>query len=57
MALQNGSSKPLGLEREISAILKGILDAIREVRYGSVKIHIQDGRVVQIDKIIKSRIR
>ena len=37
--------------------LFNIYDAIREIRYGSVQIHIQDGKIVQIDKLNKVRIR
>ncbi|MBN2121384.1 MAG: YezD family protein [Candidatus Omnitrophica bacterium] len=31
--------------------------AIQEISYGSVQIHIQDGKVVQVDKISKLRMR
>jgi hypothetical protein len=33
-----------------------ILRAIREIRYGSVQIVIQDSKVVQIDKVEKLRL-
>ena len=36
-------------------VLPDILRAIREISYGSVQIHIQDGKIVQIDKIKKLR--
>jgi hypothetical protein len=35
--------------------LRAILDAIREIRYGSVEIVIQDSRVVQIERREKTR--
>jgi hypothetical protein len=38
-------------------VLSDIYKAIHEIAYGSVQIHIQDGRVVQIDKINKVRMR
>ena len=44
-------------ERIFTAVLSDISEAIGEIRYGSVQIHIQDGKVVQIDKVSKSRIR
>ena len=37
--------------------LAKIYNAIREIRYGSVQIHIQDGKIVQIDKVNKVRMR
>jgi hypothetical protein len=37
-------------------ILRIILRAIREIRYGSVQIVIQDSKVVQIDKVEKLRL-
>ena len=39
------------------AVLAGICDALREIRYGSVQIHIQDGKIIQIDKVNKIRMR
>lgn len=38
-------------------VLHRIARAIAGVRYGSVQIIIQDGRVVQIDKVEKFRLR
>ena len=40
---------PAGVERRI-------LDAVAGIRYGSVVVAIQDGRVVQIDSTEKQRI-
>ena len=37
--------------------LSDIYNAIQEIKYGSVQIHIQDGRVIQVDKIDKIRMR
>lgn len=39
------------------AVLLDICKAIREIRHGSVQIHIQDNKVIQIDKIDKIRMR
>jgi len=60
MARRNQTSELHGPEKkesEINAILSDICEAIREIRFGSVQIHIQDGKVVQIDKVSKSRIQ
>ena len=37
-------------------VLELILQAIREIRYGSVQIVIQDSKVVQIEKLEKRRL-
>ncbi len=34
-----------------------VRDALREIRYGTVTLVIQDGRVIQIDKNEKIRLR
>jgi len=34
-----------------------IQSAVESIRYGTVQIHIQDGRIVQIDKVDKIRLR
>jgi hypothetical protein len=36
--------------------LRLILQAIREIRYGSVQVVIQDSKVVQIEKVEKIRL-
>lgn len=40
-----------------SAELQKLLDMIRAVKYGSITVIIQDGRVIQIDKNEKLRLR
>ncbi|MBD3264620.1 MAG: DUF2292 domain-containing protein [Candidatus Omnitrophica bacterium] len=40
-----------------SKALIDIYKAIREIAYGSVQVHIQDGKIIQIDKINKVRMR
>jgi len=37
--------------------LINIYKAICEIRYGSIQIHIQDGKIIQIDKLNKVRMR
>jgi len=38
-------------------VLKDIYKALQEIRYGSVQIYIQDGKIIQVDKVNKVRIR
>lgn len=37
-------------------VLEIVLHALRQVRYGYVQIIVQDGRVVQVDRLEKSRL-
>jgi hypothetical protein len=43
-------------EAEETHVVRMILRAIREIRYGSVQIVIQDSKVVQIEKVEKIRL-
>jgi len=38
------------------AVLDAILEALRGVRYGQVTVTVQDGRVVQIDRLERRRL-
>ena len=38
-------------------LMSSIFSAISDIRHGSIKIYIQDGKVIQIDKLNKLRIR
>ena len=44
------------LQPEEAQVIRLILRAMREIRYGSVQIVIQDSKVVQIDKMEKLRL-
>jgi hypothetical protein len=44
------------LQPEEAEVIGLILRAIREIRYGSVQIVIQDSKVVQIEKLEKLRL-
>jgi hypothetical protein len=44
------------LQPDEAQVVELILRAIREIRYGSVQIVIQDSKVVQIDKLEKLRL-
>ena len=46
----------LSARRMPAAVERRILDAVAAIRYGSVVVAIQDGRVVQIDSTEKQRI-
>jgi hypothetical protein len=50
------STAPERPDPEEQQVLQLILRAIREIRYGSVQIVIQDSKVVQIDKVEKLRL-
>ena len=55
--LKNGEMKDNDNVRGVDSVLDDVLLAIKEIRYGSVQVHIQDGKVVQIDKVNKMRIK
>ena len=59
MKLPEDSVKESNLLRnnDDQSVIADIYHAIGEIRYGSVQIHIQDGKIVQIDKINKLRLR
>jgi hypothetical protein len=44
------------LQPDEAQVVELILRAIREIRFGSVQIVIQDSKVVQIDKLEKLRL-
>ena len=52
--LQNGKAPQTASSVEIP--LQRIQDAVASIRFGTVQIIIQDGRVVQIDKTEKIRL-
>lgn len=55
---QKGKAEPVYSKELLSpADLQKLLDIVKTVRYGSVTILIQDGQVVQIDKIEKMRLK
>lgn len=45
----------LTLTPEEEQVVRALLAALRRIRYGSVQIAVQDGRVVQIDTLEKQR--
>ena len=53
-ATRDHGAAPSKLE---AAALREVLQALRRIRHGQVQIHIQDGRVVQIDHTEKLRLR
>jgi hypothetical protein len=44
------------LQADEAQLIRLILRALREIRYGSVQIVIQDSKVVQIDKVERIRL-
>lgn len=57
LALKNNSVKAAEKTCSDDSVLADVLGAIKEIRYGSIQVHIQDGKIVQIDKVSKVRIR
>ncbi|MBZ4655337.1 MAG: putative small protein [Peptococcaceae bacterium] len=51
-----GDVEKVTKEQHDAQVWKRVLEAVKSVRYGSVTIIIQDGRVVQIDKCEKIRL-
>jgi len=47
---------PAVVTAEEQAVLHEVLKALRQVRYGSITIIVQDRRVVQIDRTEKTRL-
>ncbi len=44
------------LDRERSIWLEPLLDAVRQLRFGSVELTVHDGRIVQIERKEKLRL-
>ena len=44
------------IESEETQVMRLILRALREIRYGSIQIVIQDSKVVQVEKLEKIRL-
>ena len=38
-------------------VFEKLLNVIKSIHHGTVQIHIQDGKIIQIDKIDKIRLR
>lgn len=53
MAGPNGKTETTLSEQQ----LKRIQEAVREIRYGTVTLVIQDGRLIQIDRSEKIRLK
>ncbi len=45
------------LSDEETRVVRAVLAALRRIRFGSVQVVVQDGRVVQIETTEKSRLR
>lgn len=46
----------LAWTREEEAVVREVLKALREIRYGYVQVHMQDARVMHIEKVEKVRV-
>ena len=54
----NGKRREKRLEKkELHDNKEILLDAVKDIQYGSVTVHIQDGRIVYIEKTEKIKVR
>ena len=44
-------------KKELHANKDVLIDAVRDIRYGSVTVHIQDGKIVYIEKTEKIKVQ
>jgi hypothetical protein len=54
MVVKSGDSKPHVFPAEVQ---KKIIEAIESLKYGTVSIIVQDGHVIQIEKLEKERLK
>ena len=47
---------PFSANPEEDRVVRAVLQALRRIRHGSVQVLVQDGRVVQIDTVEKTRL-
>ncbi len=52
----NQADTPLAADPDEDKVVRAVLEAIRRIRHGSVQVLVQDGRVVQIDTVEKTRL-
>lgn len=52
---ETAATSALALTPDEERIVRSVLASLRRIRYGSVQIAVQDGRVVQIDTLEKQR--
>ncbi|TAK35360.1 MAG: DUF2292 domain-containing protein [Chloroflexota bacterium] len=49
-------TEDIGLTKDQETVLRATLQALRTIRYGAIQLIVQDGRVVQIEKMEKIRL-
>ncbi|HVA91881.1 MAG TPA: YezD family protein [Chloroflexota bacterium] len=49
-------SRSLALNPDEERVVRAVLEALRRIRHGSVQVVVQDGTVVQIDTVEKTRL-
>ena len=52
----NRREAPLAASPDEDKVVRVVLEALRRIRHGSVLVLVQDGRVVQIDTVEKTRL-
>jgi hypothetical protein len=53
--IETAANSALALTSDEERVVRSVLASLRRIRYGSVQITVQDGRVVQIDTLEKQR--
>lgn len=54
--MRNETNKKYPINNLTSSINNKIIEALKEIKYGSVTLVIQDGHIIQIDKSQKIRL-
>jgi hypothetical protein len=55
MATENRSPAASDLTVEEERVLRSVLSAMRQIRFGSIQVTVHEGKVVQIDRLEKER--
>ena len=50
------AARALALSPDEEQVVRAVLGALRRIRHGSVQMVVQDGKVVQIDTVEKTRL-
>jgi hypothetical protein len=55
MSTENRGPVAKDLTAEEERVLRNVLSAIRQIRFGSIQVTLHDGKVVQIERLEKER--
>lgn len=57
MQSENGKTNTILIKKSTNDEIKRIEDLVKAIKFGSVTIHVEDGRIIQVDKNEKIRFR